>query len=123
MKEQNYEEFYKKEIAYRNLLAYPPMGHLLGVLLLAKDREQISMAAKLLGGAAKEVLEPDMALIGPTNATIWKMNDCYRKVMYVKAKDREQLVKMKDFLEGYTKFSQYFRQIKVYYDMDPMNGY
>ena len=31
--------------------------------------------------------------------------------------------KMKDFLEGYTKFSQYFRQIKVYYDMDPMNGY
>lgn len=123
VKEQNYEDFYKKEIAYRNLLAYPPMGHLLGVLLLAKDREQICMAAKLLGGAAKEVLEPDMTLIGPTNATIWKMNDSYRKVMYVKAKGREQLVKMKDFLEGYTKFSQYFRQIKVYYDMDPMNGY
>ena len=121
-RQHNYEGFYENELAYRTLLGYPPMGHILAVLIVSKQLEKLDMAAKLCYGAAKEQAE-QMTIIGPANATIFRVNDYFRKVIYIKAKTREELVEIKEFLEGYTRYSQYFHQVNVYYDLDPMNGY
>ena len=35
--DQNYVQFYKQEILMRQMLQYPPVSHILGVLVLSKD--------------------------------------------------------------------------------------
>lgn len=121
-RQHNYEGFYENELAYRSLLGYPPMGHIMAILIISKNLEKVDMAAKLCCGAAKERPE-HITIIGPANATIFRVNDYFRKVIYIKAKEKEKLVVMKEFLEGYTRYSQYFQQVNIHYDIDPMNGY
>lgn len=121
-RQHNYEGFYENELAYRSLLCYPPKGHILAILIVSKNLEKVDMAATLCCGAAREQAE-HMNIIGPANATIFKINDYFRKVIYIKAQKKEELAEMKEFLEGYTRYSQYFQQVNVYYDVDPMNGY
>lgn len=121
-RQHNYEGFYENELAYRSLLCYPPIGHILAILIVAKNLERADMAARLCFGAAKEQGE-HMTVIGPANATIFRVKDYFRKVIYIKAQERQELAKIKEFLEGYTRYSQYFHQVNVYYDLDPMNGY
>ncbi|MBP3477209.1 MAG: primosomal protein N' [Lachnospiraceae bacterium] len=37
---QDYEGFYEEEMAYRDFMQYPPVAHLLAVLITSKDQEQ-----------------------------------------------------------------------------------
>ena len=37
---QDYKEFYDEEIAYRDLLSYPPVSHMMSVQIMSKDEEE-----------------------------------------------------------------------------------
>lgn len=121
-KEQDYVGFYHKEILYRKMLQYPPVGHLLAILLSSKEEQKTKQAAVLLAGAAKE-MGAKVNVIGPVNAYRFRLNDCFRQVVYIKSNQKEALVQEKDFLEGYINYSEYFKQVNVYFDFDPMAGY
>ena len=121
-KDADYQGFYEKEMAYRGLLNYPPLGHVLAIMVSSKYQERPDRTARLLALALKDKF-PQIQLIGPVNATIYKLNDRYRKVMYLKSADLEQLIEGKNFLEEYIHFSEQFKYVTVSFDMDPMNGY
>lgn len=121
-KDNDYEGFYQQEIAYRSLLNYPPMGHLMAILVVSKYQDRADRAAALLAGMIKEKRK-NLQLVGPANATIYKINDCYRKVLYLKSEDQQELVEGKNYLEEYVHFSEQFRQVSIYFDRNPMNGY
>lgn len=121
-KDADYQGFYEKEMAYRGLLNYPPLGHVLAIMVSSKYQERPDRTARLLALAVKDKF-PQIQLIGPVNATIYKLNDRYRKVMYLKSADLEQLIEGKNFLEEYIHFSEQFKYVTVSFDMDPMNGY
>lgn len=120
-KEQNYEAFYRQEAAYRKMLQYPPFGHLLGILLVSVHEEQVSRASILLADAAKEKLGDKV--IGPANAYHYRIKDRYRKVIYLKEGNLDFLVEVKNYLEGFVEYSQYFRKVHVYFDMNPLTMY
>ena len=113
----DYQAFYQEEIAYRKLMAYPPFGSILTIVLHCGREDLLQMAGELLAGVARKQAGEIFTVMGPANASIYKVKDVYRKVVYVKAREKEQLIKMKNLLEEYIRFSQYFRQIMVYYDM------
>lgn len=113
----DYQAFYQEEIAYRKLMAYPPFGSILTIVLHCGREDLLQMAGELLAGVARKQAGEIFTVMGPANASIYKVKDVYRKVVYVKANEKEQLIKMKNLLEEYIRFSQYFRQIMVYYDM------
>lgn len=121
-KEQDYVGFYHKEILYRKMLQYPPVGHLLAILISSKEEQRTKQAAELLAGAAKETVT-QAKVIGPANAYLFRLNDCFRQVVYLKADQKEILVEGKDFLEGFIDYSEYFKQVNVYFDFNPMTGY
>lgn len=121
-KDADYQGFYEKEMAYRGLLNYSPLGHVLAIMVSSKYQERPDRTARLLALAVKDKF-PQIQLIGPVNATIYKLNDRYRKVMYLKSADLEQLIEGKNFLEEYIHFSEQFKYVTVSFDMDPMNGY
>ena len=61
--------------------------------------------------------------MGPADASIRKIHDIYRKVIYIKAADYELLVELKDKLEHYMKEENYFRNVMIQFDFNPMNGW
>lgn len=122
---QDYQGFYEEEIAYRNLMGYPPVSHMLAVLVISLEQEQ---GEKLVQCMTQEIERrrkqtwQKLQVIGPAQATISKINDQYRHVFYVKHPDYQVLVEIKDILERFSKAEEMKNQT-VQYDFDPMNTY
>ena len=122
---QDYQGFYEEEITYRDLMSYPPVSHMLAVLVISRDQEQ---GEKLVQRMTQEIERrrkqawQKLQVIGPAQATISKINDQYRHIFYVKHPDYQVLVEIKDILERYCKTEELKNQT-VQYDFDPMNTY
>ena len=61
-----------------------------------------------------------LQVIGPAPAFIGKMNDIYRQVFYVKCKEYEMLIQIKDQLENFLE-GQIRGDEMVQFDFDPMH--
>lgn len=123
-KEQDYEHFYEQEIAYRQMLSYPPVSNMLVILCASKWEERAyTCAADLVKKMELLQNQKDVRVIGPADAAIAKVNDIYKKVIYLKAKEYQTLVEIKDQLEHYMKDNRSFKETTVQFDFNPMNGF
>lgn len=120
-KDQDYEHFYEEEILYRQLLAYPPVCHILAVMVYSKSEEAAESFAEQLSLKAKEA-EQENILVGPAPAGIRKINDLYRQVFMIKSSKEESLIKIKDILETEIEKNK-GNQISVMFDFDPINPF
>lgn len=119
-KEQNYEAFYEKEIAYRKLMHYPPSGNMLLIQLQNEDEKVLQVEAENIKKYIDMLLvnhKRDCIAIGPADAGIAKMNDIYRKVIYIKSENYRLLVAIKDRLESKQALSL------IQYDFNPVSGF
>ena len=120
---QDYEGFYEEEIAYRDLMLYPPVAHMMAVLVLAKEeftgKEQVR---KMADRAKNHFADNRPVMIGPSEASIGRINDVYRYIFYVKHRDYQVLVKIKDDLETFINTMQWSPD-SVQFDFDPMSNY
>lgn len=123
--ENNYESFYKQEMAYRSMLDYPPAAHILAILVTSKEEEKAVFAGKLLKNAVDEEMTniDKIKIIGPTKAGLSKINDIYRQIIYIKSPEYEILKQIKNYLEGLIHYSQSMKGITVQFDFDPMSSY
>lgn len=124
---QNYTDFYEEEIAYRTLVGYPPVGHMLAVLLESEDSKALVLQADALALHIKNDIinicgASSVSVIGPTEATVAKIADVYRRVLYIKSKDENALIKVKDSAELFAN-EQEIKKVRISFDFDPMNGY
>ena len=118
---QDYEAFYTKEISYRKLLGYPPVENLLAVLLSSEDEEQLDLASNYLKGFGAMSGEGlDVKIIGPASPAIGKIDNVYRKVFYMKAKEYETLVTLKNKMEAYIEINSGFQKIRILFDFNPV---
>lgn len=119
---QDYPAFYREEIAVRKLMRYPPAANLLLLLLTSAQEEKASWAAAYLAALIAKANIGGLQIIGPADAAVGKVNDIYRKVIYLKHGDYGPLVKLKDRLELFLKDREDMKQIHVSFDFNPMNG-
>ena len=115
----NYKDFYSKEIRYRKLGEYPPETHLLAVILFSAKAEEVSRGAEILAGFLTEKKSESFVVNGPVWASIPKLRDIYRKIIYLKSPDRDELVRLKNLLEDYVKESSDFSKVSVQFDFEP----
>jgi primosomal protein N' (replication factor Y) len=127
---QNYEDFYQQEITYRMLMSYPPIQNLLVVMCTGEQEQALEFATKKLYAHLEKTLQTNVALqekriqlIGPANATISKVNDIYRKVIYMKTKEYQNLVLLKERMEWYIRDNKDFQNVSVQFDFNPMSGF
>ena len=72
-------------MSYRKLLSYPPFCRMLCIRLQSEDEDLLERAARGAEGYfASELSGGGNALIGPCNASPYKLNDIYRKNLYIK---------------------------------------
>lgn len=118
---QDYEAFYEEEISYRKLMGYPPAENLLAVLASSEDEQLLEKGCRYLKEYALRVRrDRDMDIIGPASPGIGKVNDVYRKVLYLKAERYDTLIKMKNHLEQYIEVNRGFQKIRIQFDFNPM---
>lgn len=133
---QDYEVFYAQEISYRELMGYPPVEHLLAVLVTCGDEELLDKGCHYLreyalrvsrsvkpadGQETRTAEEPDRAsVIGPASPGIDKVKDIYRRVLYIKAPEYDTLTGIKDRLEQYIEINSGFDKMRIQFDFDPM---
>ncbi len=119
---QDYLGFYEEEIVYRDLLGYPPVSHMLGILLVTDSEEQGDNLIKEIAKTVKSCMPDQLTVIGPSLALIGKVNDKFRHVLYLKHADYEYLVEIKDRVEKYMRGIEDNRFL-LQFDFDPMNIY
>lgn len=129
-KAQNYEDFYEQEIVYRSMMSYPPIWNLLVVMCTCEQEQQLECVSKKLVNRLQYHLDTETSLqsekiqlIGPADAMIAKVNDIYRKVIYIKTKEYQHLVLLKERLEWYVKDNKDFQNVSVQFDFNPMSGF
>lgn len=133
-KEQDYEAFYDKEIEYRRLMNYPPVWNMLLVHVTSPDESECSsMAQQVYDIALQMISHTDenqshddrhlIQLIGPADATIAKVNDIYRKVIYMKTSDYAALISIKDVIEQAVKADTAMKHANISFDFNPMSGF
>ncbi|MEG0805837.1 MAG: primosomal protein N' [Lachnospiraceae bacterium] len=120
---QDYEAFYEQEISYRQLLQYPPVSHLMVLLLFGKTKERAEQAAEKIYNRLNEIKDPEMQLIGPADASVAKVSDIYRKIIYCKDSRYQNLVMAKRKIEPCIQEQMKQQDITVQFDFNPMNGF
>lgn len=98
-KEQDYDAFYNGEIALRKILTYPPYCDIISVCVNSQNENTAKNAAvsiaenikKLVGGEFSQV---KLILLGPTPASVIKVNGKYRFMLMIKCKNNEPTRKL-----------------------------
>lgn len=108
------------------MMHYPPKWHMLVIHAAGAQEMLVKQAQDVL--KYKILTQPDnekssLQVIGPADAAVSKINDIYRKMLYVKAADYQKLVSIKNMLEEYIRIDPAFRTVNIQFDFDPMNGF
>ena len=114
---QDYDSFYSQEIRFRQMLHYPPDRQMMVMLAEGEHDQQTGQAVQKLREIAGEADFEAVEFIGPSRAGIAKAIDMYRYTMYMKHQDIKELMRLRDFLEGYLKWSQQFSNIYFTFDI------
>lgn len=119
---QDYEAFYEEEIHYRELMGYPPVDNLLAILVSCEKEALLETGCKYLKEFAVRIRgAEEVAIIGPASPGIGKINDVYRKVLYLKTEKYDTLIKMKNKLEQYIEVNPGFNPMRIQFDFNPMH--
>ena len=114
---QNYGQFYNEEIQYREMLKYPPVWYMLRIMLSSPNQQLLGNQSERLKDHIDSVLKASeikrIAVIGPADEAISKINDIYHKVIYIKYNDIRTLVAIKDEIERLAENDRALQQINI----------
>ena len=117
---QDYRAFYDEEIEFRSLASYPPVRHLLEILIVSEDEDEgmrMAQSYKTIADESIAAAEGQGYSIGPAPAAITRIRDRFRHVLYIKHTDMEELVRIKDAIETYVR-NDPSRRILTFFDFD-----
>ena len=116
---QNYEVFYEQEILYRTLAGYPPVGGMLIIHGAAHSEEHLQTAMDYLKKFIDVVVKKNpVQVLGPADETVAKVNDIYKKVIYVKYQDSKILTMIKNKVEQYIEMNDGYKRVNIQFDMN-----
>ena len=114
---QDYESFYQEEMAYRMLMDYPPAAHMLSVMVSGENEELLEQGMNYLAKFVERIASRyRIHVIGPAYAAVGKVNDIYRKILYLKHRDERILQDIKDKTEKYIELNSGFRKLYIQFD-------
>ncbi len=114
---QDYEGFYEQEMRYRQLAGYPPLGDMMAIHCASEQEQQLGLAVTYLAKFIRQLaVRRGITVIGPADETVAKVNDVYRKAMYLKHADFKVLTSVKNIVEQYVEMNEGFKDISVQFE-------
>ncbi len=98
--EENYYEYFINEMHFRKAANYPPYIHLLTIEIQSLDEQHLNTITDSMADFLKKNLDSyEYQVIGPANPSIYKIQDNFRKMIYIKHKSYDILLSVKKELE------------------------
>lgn len=116
---QDYPLFFRQEMAFRKMLKYPPVCGILTIQAADRREDALEKAmTQIKMWAEQEAFKTEgISLIGPVNAPIYKVNDIYRKILYLKSENYDILIKIRTHLEELWETAGFSQETAVQYDI------
>lgn len=114
---QDYEAFYEREMMYRSMMNYPPVCRMEAVLFASASEEKLEYCASLCVKAAEAAAMDQAQIVGPVKAPVYKVNDIYRKILYIKSKNCDILGTIRGITESLSAGDENFRHVSIQYDI------
>lgn len=118
---QDYAGFYEKEIAYRQMLSYPPVSNMIKVNISSSDEEGLNIAArgiKELLDEKADKLSDGIKVLGPSNASIYKIKDVYTKIIYLRSGSFTRLSYLMDCIDKHIQDNDMYKDVSIQYDVN-----
>lgn len=116
--EQDYLQFYRQELLYRKMMGYPPLVGLLTIGLSSKREEDVIRASEDLKRVIlREYALDGLKVIGPVEDSPYKLNDNYRKILYMKHESYDILLEVRNSAQKRENVPDLFRNVFVQYDL------
>jgi primosomal protein N' (replication factor Y) (superfamily II helicase) len=102
--EQNYNDFYQKEMVMRKMGRYPPFYYLALIHVSHEDLMKVISVCEKITSYMKTQLSEEAIILGPTVSPIPRINDRYRYQCLIKYKREPRLIPaLKKILDFYMK--------------------
>ncbi len=116
--QQDFEGFYQYEMAYRRMLRFPPVYELLGVLVASKDEAAAAELSEQLSDELKSrYAGHGVDIIGPAEAVIYRIDEVYRRTIYIKSDSVDKLSEITGYIQNRT---LELSDIEVQTDLNPL---
>ena len=116
-KEHNYLAFYKEEMGIRKMLKYPPYYYLTLVNISSKEYELGFKESNKIGSYLRNKLSGNTIILGPSMASIFKVNNVYHYQIIIKYQKDDNLIDTLTFIINMYKTNT---KIDVEIDMNPI---
>ncbi len=116
--EQNYEEFYRLELPFRQELGYPPCGHLIHLILSGNQLQQVKQQAEQLAALLMQATE-QVELLGPSPCPLARLRGKSRYQLLIKASDRAPMRTLLKTIENFEK--KLSKGVGLSIDVDPID--
>ena len=116
--EQDYQQFYRQELLYRKMMGYPPLVGLLTIGLSSKREADVIRASEDLKRVIlREYALDGLKVIGPVEDSPYKLNDNYKKILYMKHESYDILLEVRNSAQKRENVPDLFRNVFVQYDL------
>jgi len=115
-----FEEFYKREIQFRQAMFYPPFTVLAGIMVQERSSERAAELARSIEGFLSRERTNAVRILGPAPAPVEKIKRIYRYQLLLKSASRPPL---RTLLEKFQRFLEDNRvpPTRVLVDIDPVS--
>lgn len=113
---EDYVSFYCQELSVRQMLQYPPISHILEVLVSSETQQRAQTFSEII----REQLAcyQEAVILGPVDAAVSKINNIYRKVIYIKATDVRMLSNIENRIEDFWMEREEWKDCSVAFALD-----
>ena len=115
---QDYEGFYKEEIAFRKALNYPPFSYMLFVRFSSFDEGFLMGFSDKLKKSLPPLMYVNEQLIGPTDPAISKIKDEYKKILYIKTPLYQRAKELRKKISDLAKEMDKRNLVRVQFDIE-----
>ncbi len=105
-------------LLYRKMMGYPPLVRLLTISLSSKREADVIRASEDMKRVIlREYALDGLKVIGPVEDSPYKLNDNYRKILYMKHESYDILLKVRNCARKRENIPDLFRNVFVQYDL------
>ena len=115
-KYHDYLNFYKEEMKIRKKLNYSPYYYIILIKISTKDYEKSFEEANIIGEYLRKNLSPTTYILGPTMATVFRVDNVYYQQCIIKYKQDDKLRQTLIKLDEHYKTNN---KVKVEIDINP----
>lgn len=100
IKNNDYISFFKYEMELRKKLKYPPYYYIISIKICSKDYELASKNSTKIYNYLKNNIEKQSIILGPSTASLFKLNNIYRFQIIIKYKYDNKIFDSLKFIDN-----------------------